>query len=90
MRDKNLIETFYTIFLRLVPETLSVSLDVPRLVSEFYSNWLSLKPFISLVIRYEDFKYLQIASKNRISLFFEVNFPNTELLLLYVGILNKI
>ena len=69
MRDKNLIETFYTIFLRLVPETLSVSLDVPRLVSEFYSNWLPLKPFISLVIRYEDFKYLQIACKNRISLF---------------------
>ena len=69
MRDKNLIETFYTVFLRLVPETLSVLLDVPRLVSEFYSNWRSLKPFISLVIQYEDFIYLQIACKNRTSLF---------------------
>ena len=38
MRDKNLIETFYTVFLRIVQETLSVSLDVPRLASEFYSN----------------------------------------------------
>ena len=63
------METFYTIFLRLVPETLPVSLDVPRLVSEFYSNWLSLKPFISLVIRYKILNTCKLPAKTEIPFF---------------------